>query len=77
MERAVLRRLIDDLGSDNELYFKDAANFLERPEFIEICKRAGYPDTLLDTLKQLAKQTEVQRKAMGKEILAILKSQWA
>jgi hypothetical protein len=76
MERAVLRRLISDLGGTNELYFKDAADFLERPEFMEICERAQYPETLLDTLKEFVKQTAIQRKQMAAEVLEVLRSQW-
>ena len=72
MEKAVLNRLILDLGSDNELYVKDAINFLDRPEFMEICTRAKYPDTLLLTLKQLVLESAVQRKHMAQEILGIL-----
>jgi len=72
MERAVLNRLILDLGSDNVLYFKDATDFLGRPEFIKICKRSGYPETLLLTLKQLVLESQVQRKHIAQEILSIL-----
>jgi hypothetical protein len=72
MERAVLRRLILDLGSDDELYFRDAVSFLDRPEFIHICKSAGYPDTLVKTLSQMVQESQIQRKLMAKEVLKAL-----
>ena len=72
MEKAVLNRLILDLGSENELYFKDAVDFLERPEFIQICEQAGYPDTLIETLRQMVAESKIQRKLMAQEILKVL-----
>lgn len=76
MERAVIRRLILDLGSENPLYVTDAARFLDRPEFLEICERLGYPPELLDTLHGVVQQSKVERKITVQKVLDILKIEW-
>lgn len=76
LARRIIRQAIQDVGADNKTEAEMAAAYIRGPDFKVHCGLAGYPEELLDTLKEAVAGSKVQRHFLCREILRILHHEW-
>lgn len=76
MAAAVVKTTVRDLASGDEKIFGPARTHLESSVFVGLCRCAGYPEGLLDTLRDVVQLSRTQRQALCRETLEILRNEW-
>ena len=76
LAQAIVKRTIRDLSSDDMSLFREASATINDAEFGSLCRKAGYPDALLDTLECVVARSRVERKILTRQLIEILRTQW-
>ena len=76
LSRAVIRRVIKDLAGPDTIDYKSAVSYVEGAKITADLERAGYPNELRDSLKELVLLSQAERVFLCREITELLDETW-